>query len=65
MNFCFLSRILYLSIALMLLAPRMGNTADAVRTLQTEVTRNAAYFFERAIAEKPTIHDVGERLRIP
>ena len=64
MNYHLLSRILYLSIALMLLVPRMGYTTDAVRTPQVNLTRNAAYFFERAIAEKPTIHDVGERLRI-
>ena len=64
MNYHLLSRILYLSIALMLLVPRMGNTADAVRTSQIKSTYNAEYFFERAIAGKPTIHDVGERLRI-
>lgn len=29
-----------------------------------EPLRNSAYFYEKAIAAKPTIHDVGERLRI-
>lgn len=29
-----------------------------------EPLRNTAYFIEKAIAAKPTIHDVGERLRI-
>jgi hypothetical protein len=29
-----------------------------------EPRRNAEYFFERAIAAKPTVHDVAERIRI-
>ncbi|AJE02183.1 TolC family protein [Geobacter pickeringii] len=29
-----------------------------------EPLRNTAYFYEKAIAVRPTIHDVGERLRI-
>ena len=29
-----------------------------------EPPRNAGYFFERAISTKPSIHDVGERIRI-
>ena len=29
-----------------------------------EPPRNAGYFFERAVSTKPSIHDVGERIRI-
>jgi hypothetical protein len=48
--------LLYLLSAAIIICPRISNS--------TELPRNADYFFERAVSVKPTIHDVGERIRI-
>ncbi len=56
MNYRALNKILYVMFVFVLMAPQKGNSAD--------IPRNPDYFFERAVTGKPTIHDVGERLRI-
>ncbi len=56
MTYYLLKRMLWLIAAFMLLAPAMGNSAD--------LPLSAGYFFEAAVAGKPSIHEVGERIRI-
>ena len=55
-RFCFSHTMVYLLFAAILMAPREGYGAN--------LPQNAGYIFEKAVAEKPTIHDVGERIRI-
>lgn len=51
-----LRTMIFLLLALFLMIPQIGNTTD--------LPRNAEYFFDRAVAFNPTVHDVGERIRI-
>jgi len=51
-----LNKMVYLLFAVFLLAPGAGNTA--------ELPLNAEFVFGQAVAGKPTVHDVGERIRI-
>jgi len=51
-----LYKVFYLLVAIILTAPRTGNTA--------ELPHNAEFVFGQAVAGKPTVHDVGERIRI-